>query len=115
MVMKHSKGQGWFICQSLDPFCVKKKTNPKTQEPQKTNIQPHTSMHKKCWQSVKLLITDENIEWSICEMVCDFTGKVSVLIVCVYVTCLPGSYEFAVVKLYWEKNLFKLQNTKKSL
>lgn len=33
-------------------------------------------------------------------MVCDFTGKVSVLIVCVYVTCLPGSYEFAVVKLY---------------
>lgn len=51
----------------------------------------------------------------ICEMVCDFTGKVSVLIVCVYVTCLPGSYEFAVVKLYWEKNLFKLQNTKKSL
>lgn len=59
--MKHSKGQGWFICQSLDPFCVKKKTNPKTQEPQ-TNIQPHTSMHKKCWQSVKLLITDENID-----------------------------------------------------
>lgn len=39
---------------------------------------------------------------SICEMVCDFTGKVSVLIVCVYVTCLPGSYELN----YIEKKIY---------